>query len=162
MSVFAGGSISVCVYVKHTCTFPEGDNTVLLSLQQLAREWTLGNVAVIHTEQTAGAERFQDLANCKQINKHYTRGAGGAGRKRWKELRRAETPASYPAIVKNTFILDLGDTSSFCPWVVCHLYLFSSSFFHLASQILMLAPCRVHSRGKSEDRGHRGGVSEDA
>lgn len=115
MSVFAGGSISVCVYVKHTCTFPEGDNTVLLSLQQLAREWTLGNVAVIHTEQTAGAERFQDLANCKQINKHYTRGAGGAGRKRWKELRRAETPASYPAIVicvKNTFILDLGDTSS--------------------------------------------------
>lgn len=32
MSVFAGGSISsVCVYVKHACTFPVGANTVFLS-----------------------------------------------------------------------------------------------------------------------------------
>lgn len=82
MSVFAGGSISVCVYVKHACTFPEGDNTVFFSLQQLAREWTLENVAVIHTEKTAGAERFQDLANCKQINKHY--------RKEKKKVKRAQ------------------------------------------------------------------------
>lgn len=68
MSVYIGGSISlyVCVYVKHTCTFPEGDNAVLLALQQLAREETLENVVVIHTEKTARAEIFQDSANYKK------------------------------------------------------------------------------------------------
>lgn len=91
MSVFAGGSISsVCVYVKHACTFPVGANTVFFSLQQLAREWTLENVAVIHTEKTAGADRFQDLANCKQINKHYRKGK----KRKWEELRSAETPTA--------------------------------------------------------------------
>lgn len=67
--MYSGGSICVCVcvYVKYTSIILEDDNTVLLALQQLAREGILHIVAVIHTEKAARAEKILDSANYKQI-----------------------------------------------------------------------------------------------
>lgn len=67
--MYSGGSICVCVcvYVKHTIIILEGDNTLLLALQQLAREGILQIVAVIHTEKAARAEKILNSINYKQI-----------------------------------------------------------------------------------------------
>lgn len=110
MPIYNGGSICVrvCVYVKHTHMFLEGDNTVPWALQQLFGEGALKFVLVIHTEKTARAEKFQDSANYKRKSKNYRLRKGANGSERAWEYRERHQPERPSLLLHHTLAKGAG------------------------------------------------------